>query len=51
MKESCGGGKAESFGANFIDKNKNSCYMSLTELIQCSESRNLHKCMKDQQLN
>ena len=34
MKENFTGGKAESFGANFIDRQKkSSCYMSLTELI------------------
>ena len=33
VKESCRGGKTPSFGVNFIDKAKNYCYKSLTELI------------------
>ena len=48
---SCRGGKAESFSANFIDKLQNSCYMSLTELIYCLESRKLHKNVKEQRLH
>ena len=49
MRESHTGGKAKSFGANFIDWWIDSFYRSSLRLIYCSESRKLQKKSMKQQ--